>query len=147
MPEFCDVAVPVPLHMVLTYRVPEGAAPASGSRVIVTFRQQRLAGVITELHDRAPTVTTKTILEVLDETPALSEELLRLGKWISEYYLAPVGEVFRSMLPLNAEFRRAIVYRITEEGHMALHLAGSGGSSARSKRNPDDQDAEYRALN
>ncbi|OLE14403.1 MAG: primosomal protein N' [Acidobacteria bacterium 13_1_20CM_4_56_7] len=147
MPEFCDVAVPVPLHMVLTYRVPEGAAPASGSRVIVSFRQQRLAGVITELHDRAPTVTTKTILEVLDETPALSEELLRLGKWISEYYLAPVGEVFRSMLPLNAEFRRAIVYRITEEGHMALHLAGSGGSSARSKRNPDDQDAEYRALN
>ena len=147
MPEFCDVAVPVPLHMVLTYRVPEGASAAVGSRVIVPFRRQRLAGVVTELHDRAPKVTAKTVLEVLDETPALSEELLRLGKWISEYYLAPVGEVFRSMLPLNAEFRRAIVYRITEEGHMALHLAGSGGSSARSKKNPEDQDAEYRALN
>ena len=147
MPEFCDVAVPVPLHMVLTYRVPEGATPETGSRVIVPFRRQRLAGVITELHDRAPNVTIKTVLEVLDETPALSEELLRLGKWISEYYLAPVGEVFRSMLPLNAEFRRAIVCRITEEGHMALHLAGSGGSSARSKKNPDDQDTEYRALN
>jgi primosomal protein N' (replication factor Y) len=106
-----------------------------------------LAGIITELHNRAPKVTAKTVLEVLDETPALSEELLRLGKWISDYYLAPVGEVFRSMLPLNAEFRRAIVYRITEEGHMALHLAGSGGSSSRSKKNPDEQDAEYRALN
>ena len=147
MPEFCDVALPVPLHMVLTYRVPEGAVPASGSRVIVPFRQQRLAGVITELHDRAPKVSTKTVLEILDDTPALGEELLRLGKWISEYYLAPVGEVFRSMLPLNAEFRRAIVYRITNEGQMALHLASSGGSSRRSKRNPDDQDAEYRALN
>jgi primosomal protein N' (replication factor Y) (superfamily II helicase) len=147
MPEFCDVAVPVPLHMVLTYRVPEGTNPTVGSRVLVPFRRQRLSGVITELHDRAPKVTAKTVLQVLDETPVLSEELLWLGKWISDYYLAPVGEVFRSMLPLNAEFRRAIVYRITEEGHMALHLAGSGGSSSRSKKNPEEQDAEYRVLN
>jgi len=147
MPEFCDVAVPVPLHTVLTYRVPEGANAAVGSRVIVPFRRQRLPGVVTELHDRAPKVTAKTVLEVLEDTPALSEELLRLGKWISDYYLAPVGEVFRSMLPLNAEFRRATVYRITEEGHTALHLAGSGGSSSRSKKNPEDQDTEYRALN
>jgi primosomal protein N' (replication factor Y) (superfamily II helicase) len=147
MPEFCDVAVPVPLHMVLTYRMPEGASAAVGSRVIVPFRRQRLPGVITELHDRAPKVTAKTLLEVLEETPALSEELLRLGKWISDYYLAPIGEVFRSMLPLNAEFRRAIVYRITEEGHMALYLAGSAGSSSRSKKNPEEQDAAYRALN
>jgi primosomal protein N' (replication factor Y) (superfamily II helicase) len=147
MPEFCDVAVPVPLHMVLTYRMPEGASAAVGSRVIVPFRRQRLPGVVTELHDRAPKVTAKNILEVLEHIPALSEELLRLGKWISDYYLAPVGEVFRTMLPLNAEFRRAIVYRITEEGHTALHLAGSGGSSSRSKKNPEDQDIEYRALN
>ena len=146
MPEFCDVAVPVPLHMVLTYRLPQGPCPESGSRVIVPFRRQRLAGVVTELHDRAPKVTAKTVLQILDETPALSGELLRLGKWISEYYLAPVGEVFRSMLPLNAEFRRAVVYRITEEGHTALHLAGSEGSSARSKKTPQDQDTEYRAL-
>ncbi len=147
MAEFCDVAVPVPLHMVLTYRVPEGARAAVGSRVIVPFRRQRLAGVVTELHDRAPKIAAKTVLEVLDESPSISEELLRLGKWISDYYLAPIGEVFRSMLPLGAEFRRAIAYRITEEGHMALHLAGSGGSSSRSKKNPEEQDMEYRALN
>src|SRR6185437_1345558 len=97
----------------------------------------RLPGVVTELHDRAPNVTAKTVLEVLEETPALSEELLRLGKWISDYYLAPIGEVFRSMLPLNAEFRRARVCRITKEGHAALHLAGSGGSSSRSKKKPE----------
>src|SRR5579872_3154390 len=147
MPEFCDVALPVPLHMVLTYRVPEEAIAVVGSRVIVPFRRQRLPGVITELHDRAPKVKTKTVLQVLDETPALSEELLWLGKWISDYYLAPIGEVFRSMLPLNAEFRRKVVYRITEAGHVALHQAGTGGSSSRSKKNPEEQDAEYRALN
>ncbi len=125
MPEFCDVAVPVPLNMVLTYRVPEATTVAVGSRVIVPFRRQRLSGVITEVHDRAPNVTAKTVLEVLDETPALSEELLRLGKWIGDYYLAPIGEVFRSMLPLNAEFRRKVVYRITRSGACGVASGGN----------------------
>jgi primosomal protein N' (replication factor Y) len=116
---------------------------------MVPFQRQRTVGVITELHDRAPSVTAKNVLQSLDDddAPALSSELLRLGKWISEYYLAPIGEVFRSMLPLNAEFRRAIVYRIADEGHMALHLAGSAGSAGRSKRTSDEQDAEFRVLN
>jgi primosomal protein N' (replication factor Y) (superfamily II helicase) len=146
MPEYCDVAVPVPLDMAFTYRLPSGAEPAPGTRVIVPFRRQRLVGIITALHDRAPNVTVKMTLETLDETPSLSDELLRLGKWISEYYLAPIGEIFRSMLPLGAEFLRTVIYRVTEEGQMALHLAGEGGSSARSKKSPEHQDAEYRVL-
>jgi primosomal protein N' (replication factor Y) len=144
--EYCDVAVPVPLDMAFTYRVPPGASPEPGSRVIVPFRTERMVGVITSIHDRAPAVTAKTALEVLDDTPALTGELLRLGEWISEYYLAPIGEVFRSMLPLSAEFRRAVVYSITDEGHMALHLAGNAGSPARSRKTPEDQYAEYRVL-
>jgi len=149
MAEFCDVAVPVPLDMTFTYRVPEGLCVSTGSRVMVPFRRQRTVGVITELHDRPPSVTAKNILQSLDDEdmPALSAELLRLGKWISEYYLASIGDVFRSMLPLNAEFRRAVVYRMADEGHMALHLAGSAGSAGRSKRTPDEQDAEFRVLN
>jgi primosomal protein N' (replication factor Y) len=128
--------------------MPEGIRPVLGERVVVPFRRQRLVGIVTELHDRAPTVATKKVLATLDEadSPALSDELLRLGKWISEYYLAPVGEVFRTMLPLNAEFRREVAYRITEQGHLALHLAGETGSSRRSKKTADDQYAEYRVL-
>src|SRR5206468_2770998 len=53
----------------------------------------------------------------------------------------------RTMLPLNAEFRRAVVYCIADEGHMALHLAGSAGSPGRSKRTPKEQDAEFGVLN
>jgi primosomal protein N' (replication factor Y) len=105
-----------------------------------------MVGIITSIHDRTPAVPVKTALEVLDDTPALNSELLRLGEWISEYYLAPIGEVLRSMLPLAAEFRREVVYSITDEGHMALHLAGSAGSSARSRKAPEDQYGEYRVL-
>lgn len=148
MTQFCDVAVPVPLDMVFTYRIPDGSRPLPGSRVVVPFRRQRLVGVVTDVHDRVPNVAAKDVLQSLDsgEAPALSEELLRLGKWISEYYLAPLGEVFRTMLPLSAEFRRAVVCRITDEGKLALHLAGDAGSSARSKRSAEDQYAEYRVL-
>jgi primosomal protein N' (replication factor Y) len=131
MPEYCDVALPVPLDMVFSYRVPAEATPVVGGRVLVPFRQQRLTGIVVELHDREPSVRTKNILSVLDVSPVLDDQLLRLGRWIADYYLAPVGEVFRTMLPLNAEFKRALAYWITKEGRMALHLAGMSGSSAR----------------
>jgi primosomal protein N' (replication factor Y) (superfamily II helicase) len=146
MPEFCDVAVPVPLDVVFTYRVPADAAPVVGGRVLVPFRQQRMTGIVVELHDRKTSVTTKSILTVLDAAPVLDEQLLHLGRWLADYYLAPLGEVFRTMLPLNAEFKRSIGYRLTEEGQMALHMAGMSGSSARSKRTPEEQAAEFRVL-
>src|SRR5579859_1492545 len=146
MPEFCDVAVPVPLDMAFTYSIVPEAAPVVGGRVLVPFRQQRLTGIVVELHDRKPSVATKKIISVLDPAPVLDELLLRLGRWIADYYLAPIGEVFRTMLPLSAEFKRSIGYRLTEEGQMALHLAGMSGSSARSRRTPEEQAAEFRVL-
>ena len=146
MPEFCDVALPVPLDMAFTYRVEDGLAPVIGGRVLVPFRQQRMMGIVVDLHDRKPQVVTKNILGVIDPTPVLDDSILRLGRWIAEYYLAPVGEVFRSMLPLSAEFKKIIGYRITDQGHMALHMAGMSGSSARSQRTPEEQAAEFRVL-
>ena len=113
------------------------------------FRQQRLSGVVVELHDRPPTsseVKIKKVIEALDLSPVLDEHLLKLGRWIANYYLAPFGEVFRTMLPLSAEFKRAITYRITDEGRLALHLAGMLGSPARSKRTPEQQLVEFRVL-
>ena len=153
MPAFCDIALPVPLDTVFTYRVPggngllsEGALPVIGGRVLVPFREQRLSGVVVALHDREPSVKTKPLLQVLDSAPVLDQGLMRLARWIAEYYLAPLGEVFRTMLPLAAEFRRARAYRITDAGQLALHQAGMSGSSARSRKQPLDQMLEFRVL-
>src|ERR1700681_4167286 len=149
MPLFCDVALAVPLDIVFTYAVPPGMEPVVGGRVLVPFRQQRMSGIVVELHDRPPQVKAqqiKQVIEALDLTPVLDEHLLKLGKWIADYYLAPIGEVFRTMLPLSAEFKRSVAYRITDEGRMALHLAGMSGSPARSKRTPEQQLVEFRVL-
>src|ERR1700724_2543301 len=148
MPLFCDVALAVPLDMVFTYGVPPGTGPVVGGRVLVPFRQQRMSGIVVELHDRPPQVKTqqiKQVIEALDLTPVLDEQLLKLGKWIADYYLAPAGEVFRTMLPLSAEFKRSVEYRITDEGRMVLHLGGMSGSPARSQRAPDQHLVEIRA--
>src|SRR5215467_4280796 len=129
MPEFCDVALPVPLVMAFTYRIDNGSLP-----------------IVVGLHDRAPTVKAKNVLSVLDAEPVLDPQLMKLGTWIADYYLAPIGEVFRTMLPLGAEFKRLIGYTITDAGRTALYEAGMSGSSARSRRTPDDQLAEVRVL-
>jgi len=151
MPLFCDVVLAVPLDMAFTYAIPPGMEPVVGGRVLVPFRQQRMSGIVVGLHDRAPQVKNpavkiKKVIEALDLAPVLDEQLLKLGQWIADYYLAPVGEVFRTMLPLSAEFKRAITYRITDQGHMALHLAGMSGSPARSQRTPEEQLLEFRVL-
>ena len=49
MPEFCDVALPVPLDTAFTYSVPDGMQPVVGGRVLVPFRQQRMSGIVTGL--------------------------------------------------------------------------------------------------
>ena len=41
---------------------------------------------------------------------------MRLAGWIAAYYVAPLGEVLRGMLPLGVEVRRQVVYRIAEGG-------------------------------
>ena len=145
MPEFCDVAVAVPLDAAFTYSIPEGMHPVVGGRVLVPFRQQRMSGIVVELHNRKPPVQAKNLYSVVDFEPALNDQLLRLGRWIADYYLAPLGEVFRTMLPLGAEFKRSISYRITETGHTALHAASTAGYT-RSRRSSDEQLAEIRVL-
>jgi primosomal protein N' (replication factor Y) len=146
MPAYCDVALPVPLDTAFSYRVPDGMEPAVGGRVLVPFRQQRMSGIVVDLHDRKPAVTTKNVVSVLDPVPVLDAQLMRLGRWIADYYLAPVGEVFRTMLPLSAEFKRTILYRIADQGQMALHMGGMSGSSARARRTPEEQLVEFRVL-
>ncbi len=132
MPLYCDVALPVPVDRAFTYSV-EGALPVLGGRVLVPFRREQLQGIVIALHDQAPTAETRPVLRVLDQEPVLSEELLQLGTWISGYYLAPLGEVLRTMLPLGVEVRRESLYSITDRGR--IHLAEPKQTSLGAVRN------------
>ncbi|WP_446744239.1 primosomal protein N' [Silvibacterium acidisoli] len=146
MPAFCDVALPVPLDRTFTYSLPH-AVPTVGARVLVPFRNEKMAGMVMRVHDDPPPVEAKPVLAILDEEPLLSAQLTALAEWIAQYYIAPIGEVMRSMLPLMAEVKKQVLYRITEQGREALYEGAEQGSSRRSRRTPEEQDAEYKALN
>jgi primosomal protein N' (replication factor Y) (superfamily II helicase) len=127
MPAYCEVALPVPLDRVFTYAIRPDQQPQRGARVIVPFRNEKLIGVVTAVDAAAPVDFEAKYLEgVLDEEPLLSEHLLALAEWIAQYYLAPLGEVLRGMLPLMAEVRRTLYYRITDQGRdiLAARLDG-----------------------
>jgi primosomal protein N' (replication factor Y) (superfamily II helicase) len=147
MPLYCDVALPVPLDQTFTYGV-NGVVPVVGARVLVPFSGQRLMGVVVKVHENAPEgVEVKPVQQVLDDAALLPDELMKLAGWIAQYYVAPLGEVLRGMLPLSAEVKRHVAYRIAEAGRKVLYEGAAKGSSRRSKLSPEEQDREYAVLN
>ncbi len=148
MARFVDVALPVPVDRAFTYAIGTHE-PAVGARLLVPFSGQQLMGVALRLHDDEPAagIVVKSVQQVLDEAALLPEELMRLAAWIAQYYVAPLGEVLRGMLPLTAEVRRTLLYRITEQGRTVLHEGAEKGSSRRSRLPPEEQNREYAVLN
>src|ERR1017187_5649560 len=160
MSAYCEVALPVPLDHTFTYAVREGQRPLRGTRVIAPFNNEKLIGVVTGLDATPPADVKMRYLEaVLDEEPLLSEQLLALAEWMAGYYLAPLGEVLRGMLPLMAEVRRTLYYRITDLGRdvLANRVEGAANSQVaksrsgtpakrRGKLSPEELDLELRVL-
>jgi len=145
---FCDVALPVPLDQAFTYAV-NGVVPVVGARVLVPFSGQRLMGVVVRVHEDAPAndFEIKPVQQVLDDAALLPDELMKLAEWIASYYVAPLGEVLRGMLPLAAEVKRHFSYRIAEAGRRVLYEGAAKGSSRRSKLTVEEQNREYAVLN
>ena len=129
-PVYCDVSLPVPLDTAFTYRLPETLRRRvhPGCRVLVPFGNRKLTGVVLATHSHPPGVPAKDALRLLDEEPALDEALLNLGRWISNYYCAPLGETLRAMTPLASDVRHGKVYSLTPSGRdtaRQLHLTSN----------------------
>ena len=120
---YCEVALPVPLRSTFTYAVPASldCEPLVGRRVVVPFGRRAMVGVGLSESDSPPDIPRiKEIAEVMDSLPALPPKLIELGHWISRYYLAPIGETFRAMLPPEIELRHDREYSLTDTGRAYL---------------------------
>src|ERR1051326_5271651 len=126
---YCDVSLPVPLDQAFTYRLLETLQHRvqPGCRVLVPFGARKLTGLVLKLHDSPPGGPLKEVLRLIDEQPVLEPELIDLGRWIAQYYCAPLGEVLRGMIPLTGEIRKTRVYSLTDSGRDAARqlLLGS----------------------
>jgi len=106
---YADVILPLPLDGMFTYSVPsqmEGQVQR-GVRVLVPLgRNKTYVGIIAKIHQQKPEgYQTKDILQLLDDSPILLESQLKLWQWIADYYMSPIGEVYKAALPsgLKAE--------------------------------------------
>ena len=129
-PVYCDVSLPVPIDTAFTYRLPETLRRRvqPGCRILVPFGSRKLTGVVLATHSQEPKGATKEALRLLDEEPALDQSLLDLGRWISAYYCAPLGDTLRAMTPLTSDVRRGRIYSLTPSGRdtaRQLHLIGT----------------------
>ena len=103
LPVTVNVVLPLPLDQAYTYRVPEALVDAAqvGARVLVPFRNRRLTGVI--VGEGPPPADldfeVKAVLDVLDDVPVCTEELLDLTKWIADYYVCGWGAALKAVLP------------------------------------------------
>ena len=126
---FCNVALPVPLRTVFTYAIPEALCEfvQPGSRVVVPFRNKSLVGLVVECVQHAPPTTKiREIAKTVDLVPALTAKLVELGRWIAGYYVAPLGEVFRAMLPPVTELRSERQIILSESGRVAIEAEIAG---------------------
>ena len=98
-----EVALPLPLFQTFSYAADPSIADRvrTGARVVVPFRNKRQIGIcigpgIEKKLRRAP----KNILDAPDPEPVVGERLLALCRWISDYYVVPLGVVLRTALPI-----------------------------------------------
>ena len=104
-----EVAIPLPLDRTFHYSVPESLRPSvrQGVRVFVPFGRRKLTGYVMG-PAASPAGELKDIIEILDTDPLFTPRELAFYRWISSYYLAPLGEVIKTSLPagINIESRR-----------------------------------------
>src|SRR5688572_12354117 len=131
-PRFVEVALPVPLQKLFTYRIPPGLADLMrpGARVLVPFGKQTLTGYVanfrTEL-DRQSDLTedeVKDIVELQDAEPLVTDEILGLTKWAAGYYATSWGEMLKASLPAGINTATERVVSITDTGRNELSKKG-----------------------
>lgn len=100
---FADLILPLPLHGLFTYRVPQALNEEIqvGQRVVVPFgRQKNYAAIVYRIHQNAPeNFTAKYIRYILDPAPLINKIQFQFWDWISSYYLSTLGEVMNAALP------------------------------------------------
>lgn len=103
MKKYVDVIVPLPVAGQYTYSVPADLEDKvkAGCRIVVPFGSKKFyTAIVTSVHQNAPeTYETKDLVEVLDTSPVLLKRQYDFWKWLADYYLCTLGDVYKAALP------------------------------------------------
>ena len=114
---FVDVILPIPIRNEFTYRVPFEMNDDlfAGARVVVPFgRSKLITGIITKIHENVPKdYQVKYVEHILDDQPIITPNQYKFWNWISDYYMAPIGDVMNAALPSN--------FKLASETKIVMH--------------------------
>lgn len=121
MKEVVEVAPGLPVFRTFHYRIPEPMKDhlELGMRVVVPFRGRKVTGFSVGLIDSPPQQMEEKLKEVedlLDEAPVIDPQMLRFYRWISDYYLYPLGEVIKTGLPPGLYLKSEWLVSLTAKG-------------------------------
>ena len=99
---YVDVILPLPIEGLFTYSITDEMAEKVrlGMRVLVPLGKSKMyTAIAVKVHDDEPTFDVKDVVSILDEHPILLPQQYQLWNWISDYYMSPIGEVYKAALP------------------------------------------------
>jgi len=99
--KYAEVALNLPINKTFHYRVPSSMAGEIeiGKRVWVPFGKRRMVGYIVSLTDSVPPFRVRDVEKIIDEEPILPEELMKLARWMSDYYCTSLGNAIEAAVP------------------------------------------------
>ena len=130
LPIIIQVAVPTPLRRKFDYLLSADINPADaviGMRVLVPFGRRKLIAIIIGQSQQTDIELEKLrpIVKILDKKAILSEEIIYLLNWVANYYHHPIGEVFKTALPVHYRNKETALeaetqqWFLTEKGRQA----------------------------
>ena len=95
-----DITLPLPLAHAFTYRLPPflDRETLVGHRAVVPFGRQLSVGIITGIASEEPQGGCKEVVWLPDKDPILCPRNLAFLRWMSAYYLSPLGQTLRVAL-------------------------------------------------
>jgi len=111
----------------LTYSVPpelEGRV-RPGHRVLAPLRSRRVTGVVLEAAASFPNSNgnLKPILELLEPRPLFDRAHLQMMEFLANYYMVPLAEVYRSVIPAVARVESRIIYKLAQPPNLLRQAA------------------------
>ena len=118
MSRVVSVALPIPVEKEYVYDLPGEFEEfvGVGSLVLVPVRNRTYTGIVTELDVQVrPNIRLRSVRAAVSKEPLFSEELLRLTRWISRYYVCAWGEALGAALPAGMQTKERVVYYLASE--------------------------------
>jgi primosomal protein N' (replication factor Y) len=121
MKPIVEVAIGLPIFKTFHYLIPEKMKESIqvGMRVLVPFKDRKVTGFTIDLADHPPEGIKEKLKEVeslLDEAPLIDPQMLRFYRWISDYYIYPLGEVIKTGLPPGLHLKSELILSLTQIG-------------------------------